>query len=105
MFIDKTTQSLRQSRFIGGRIVELLTELYSRIKRVRSINIAPLCGFLTTIKSLACPGTRLASASLLVALLIGMNSWAIAQNPAPSAETLKKTNARPADSARPKPEP
>ncbi|HXI26529.1 MAG TPA: peptidylprolyl isomerase [Pyrinomonadaceae bacterium] len=34
-----------------------------------------------------------------------MNSWAVAQNPVPGAETLKKANARPAEAAKPKAEP
>src|SRR6266550_9416856 len=36
---------------------------------------------------------------------MGLNSSAFAQNPIPNSETLKKANARPAESAQPKPEP
>jgi peptidyl-prolyl cis-trans isomerase B (cyclophilin B) len=34
-----------------------------------------------------------------------MNSWAVAQNPVPNTETLKKANTRPAEAAKPKAEP
>lgn len=83
MFIERTIHSARRSRFIGERIVTLLKELCALIKCARSINIAPLCG----------------------AFVLTMSSWALAQNPIPNPETLKKANARPAESAQPKPEP
>jgi peptidyl-prolyl cis-trans isomerase B (cyclophilin B) len=86
MFIDKTAYRNRRSRFIGERTVPLLKELCTLTSRARSINIAPLCG-------------------AVVAVLFTMNPWAVAQNPAPSTETLKKANARPAEAAKPKAEP
>jgi len=76
MFIDKTIR----------RIVSLLTDLCALIKGARSINMAPRCG-------------------AVVAFLFIVNSWAVAQNPLPNSETLKKANSRPAESAQPKPEP
>ena len=86
MFIERTTDSARRSRFIGERIISLLNVLCTLIKRARSINLAPLCG-------------------AIVAFVLTMNSWAFAQNPLPNSETLKKANARPAESAQPKPDP
>jgi peptidyl-prolyl cis-trans isomerase B (cyclophilin B) len=86
MFIDKTTNASRRSRFIGERIVTLLKELCTLRGRARSMNIAPLCG-------------------AVVAVLFTMNSWAVAQNPVPNTETLKKANTRPPETAKPKAEP
>jgi len=86
MFIDTKVHQIRKSRFIGERIVSLLKELCALIKRTRSINIAPLCG-------------------AVVAFLLTITSWAVAQNPIPNSETSKKANARPASSAQPKPDP
>ena len=74
------------SRFIGERIVTLLKERRALRGRARSINIAPRCG-------------------AVVAVLFTLNSWAIAQNPVPNAEALKKANTRPAETAKPKAEP
>src|SRR5882757_7311618 len=86
MFIDTKVHQIRNSRFIGERIVSLLEELNTLIESTRSINVAPLCG-------------------AVVAVVLTMNSWAAAQNPLPNSETPKKANARPAESARPKPDP
>jgi cyclophilin family peptidyl-prolyl cis-trans isomerase len=86
MFIDKTTYRNRRSRFIGERMVPLLMELGTLTRGVGSINITPLSG-------------------AVVALLFTMNSWAVAQNPIPNTEILKKANARPAEAAKPKAEP
>jgi len=86
MFIDRKVHQICKSRFIGEGIALLVSEQRTLIKRTRSINIAPL-------------------GVVVVALLLTMNSWTAAQNPIPNTETLKKANARPADSARPKPEP
>jgi peptidyl-prolyl cis-trans isomerase B (cyclophilin B) len=86
MFMDTKVQQIPKSRFIGERIVSLLKESNTLIRSTRSINIAPLYG-------------------AVVGLVLTMNSWAAAQNPLPNSETLKKANARPAESARPKPDP
>jgi len=42
---------------------------------------------------------------IVAALFLGVSTIAVAQNPIPNAETPKKTNARPPESAQPKPEP
>src|ERR1041384_7250284 len=86
MFIDNTAYPIRGSRFIGERIVPLLKQLRALTRRAGSISTAPLCG-------------------TVVAVLFTMNSWAVAQNPFPNTETLKKANARPAETAKPKAEP
>src|SRR5882724_4996184 len=86
MFIDTKVHQIRKSRFIGERIVSLLKELNTLIISIRSINIAPLCG-------------------AVAVFVLTMSSWAVAQNPLPNSETLKKANARPAESAQPKPDP
>jgi len=86
MFMDTTGHQIRRSQLISERTVLLLKELRTLIKCARSLNITPLCG-------------------AVVAFLFTMNSWAAAQNPLPNSETLKKANARPAESAQPKPDP
>jgi peptidyl-prolyl cis-trans isomerase B (cyclophilin B) len=42
---------------------------------------------------------------VVLAVLFTINSWAVAQNPIPNTETLKKANARPAETPKPKAEP
>lgn len=86
MFMDTKAHQIPKSRFIGERIVSLLKELCALTRSTRSINIALCCG-------------------AVVAFVLTMSSWAVAQNPIPSSETSKKANARPAESAQPKPEP
>lgn len=85
MFIDKTTNPVRPSRFIGERLVSLPKERNTLKRSTRSINIAALCA--------------------VVAFVLTMSSWTSGQNPLPNSETLKKANARPAQSAQPKPDP
>src|SRR5256885_699770 len=86
MVMGTKGNQIRKNRFIGEKIVSLLKELNTLIRSTRSINIAPLFG-------------------AVAVLVLTMNSWAAAQNPLPNSETLKKANARPAESAQPKPDP
>ena len=105
MFIDTKLQSDLKSRFIGERIVALLKELRSGMKRAASINIAPFRGASITAQLFAWPPTWTLSGFLVIAFLGVLSPSATAQNPVPNSETLKKANARPADSAPPKAEP
>jgi len=105
MFPDTKLQYDLKSRFIGERIVALLKELRSGMKRAASINIAPLCGASITTQLFAWPPTWTRSGFLVIAFLGVLSPSATAQNPVPNSETLKKANARPADSAPPKAEP
>ena len=105
MFPDTKLQYDLKSRFIGERIVALLKELRSGMKRAASINIAPLCGASITIQLFAWPSPWTLSGFLVIAFLGVLSPSATAQNPVPNSETLKKANARPADSAPPKAEP
>jgi peptidyl-prolyl cis-trans isomerase B (cyclophilin B) len=51
-------------------------------------------------------GARIVSlCGAVVAFVLTISSWTVAQNPLPNSETLKKANARPAASAQPKPDP
>jgi len=75
------------------------------MKCAASINIAPLCGASITIQVFAWPSTWTLSGFLVIAFLGVLSPSATAQNPVPNSETLKKANARPADSAPPKVEP
>jgi len=84
MFTGTKVHQIHRSRFIGERIVPLLKELCPLVSATRSINIPPLCG-------------------AFVVFVLTMNLFG--QNPLPNSETPKKANARPAESAQPKPEP
>ena len=103
MFIDSKTRDNSGIRFIGERGVALLKKPGSGIRRSRSINITPLRGG----SKLSNIMRRCAWQALVLPLifLMGLNSSTIAQNPIPNSETPKKANARPAESAQPKPEP
>ena len=105
MFPDTKLQYDLKSRFIGERIVALLKELRSGMKRAASINIAPFRGASITAQLFAWPPTWTRSGFLVIAFLGVLSPSATAQNPVPNSETLKKANARPADSAPPKAEP
>jgi len=105
MFLDTKLQYDLKSRFIGERIVALLKELRSGMKRAASINIAPFRGASITAQLFAWPPTWTRSGFLVIAFLGVLSPSATAQNPVPNSETLKKANARPVDSAPPKAEP
>ena len=103
MFIDTKVHHDPKSRFIGERIVLLLKELHFRRESPFSINIAPPRGVPKPKNMVRCCERKALAFPIIV--LLALSSSTIAQNPIPNTETLKKANARPADSAQPKPEP
>src|SRR5881396_880566 len=103
MFIDTKVHCDPRSRFIGERIVSLLKELHFRKESEFSISIAPLRGVAKPKNTgLSCERKALA---FPIIVLLALSSSIFAQNPIPNTETLKKANARPADSAQLKAEP
>jgi peptidyl-prolyl cis-trans isomerase B (cyclophilin B) len=96
MFIE-TKCGFDLSRFFGGRTIPLLKKRDVAKSTQLAINIQPLRGYTR--------GGSVRFLATILALLVAPGSSVFAQNPAPSTETQKKANARPAATPQTKPDP